>query len=259
MRFELPAASIAHDRPLRLSCVRSWHGHIPFAFWCVEALRPRVLVELGAHRGDSYCAFCQAVDRLSLECACYAVDTWKGDHQTGSYGEDVLRELRRHHDKRYRRFSRLVRSTFAEAVGRFDDDTIDLLHIDGNHTYEAVRSDFEAWLPKMSGRGVMLFHDTNIREGDFGVWRLWGELVPRYPHFEFLHSHGLGVLVVGEDAPEAARGLAAASPAEAERVRDLFASLGADVAARSEPSRRSGGIEWIAQSISRAIWRRARR
>ncbi len=52
--------------PERLTELPSWQSHIPFAFWCVEASRPGVLVELGTLRGDSYCAFCQAVVRLSL-------------------------------------------------------------------------------------------------------------------------------------------------------------------------------------------------
>jgi len=230
------------EAPDRLTDIPSWHTHIPFAFWCVEALRPRVIVELGTHRGDSYCALCQAVDRLSLPAACHAVDTWNGDPHAGFYGEEVFAELRGYHDARYAKFSRLIRSTFDAAVAQFADGSIDLLHIDGQHTYEGVRHDFETWLPKLSPRGVVLFHDTNERERDFGVWRLWEELAARYPHFAFLHGHGLGVLVVGEAAPEAARALAASSPEEAERIRSLFARLGAAVAAPAERSRLAAEI-----------------
>ncbi len=48
-------------RPDRLVEPDAWIGHIPFAFWIIAAHRPRVLVELGTHIGNSYRRFCQAV------------------------------------------------------------------------------------------------------------------------------------------------------------------------------------------------------
>src|SRR5512135_3088671 len=119
MNPEVSLPSVVFETPLRLTNVPGWHGHIPFAFWCVAALRPRLLVELGTHKGDSYCAFCQAVDSLKLDCSCYAVDTWKGDEQAGFYGEEILKELRTYHDPRYAGFSRLLRCTFDEAAAQF--------------------------------------------------------------------------------------------------------------------------------------------
>src|SRR5438067_1598117 len=90
--------------PERLVSFEHWVGHIPFAFWLVKVLRPRLIVELGVHRGNSYCAFCQAVTSLKLDCRAIAVDTWEGDVHMG-HEEGVLADLRRYHDPRYSAFS----------------------------------------------------------------------------------------------------------------------------------------------------------
>lgn len=205
----------------------TWLGHVPFAYWLIEALSPKTLVELGVHNGGSYIAFLQAIRTLSIESSCYAVDTWAGDAQTGFYSEQVYQDLLHYHQPRYGTFSRLIRSRFDQARPHFADGTIDLLHIDGFHTYEAVAQDFRDWLPKMSDRGVILFHDINVREGDFGVWRLWEELREQYPSFEFLHSHGLGVLAVGREVPEPVRWLTQSIQSETvAQVRHFFGRLG---------------------------------
>ncbi len=220
--------------PRRLTPFSSWHEHIPFAMLLVDILKPRAIVELGTQYGDSYCAFCQAVQELGLNTLCYAIDTWQGDPHTGPYSPEVLAHLREHHDPLYGSFSRLMQSTFDEALEHFNEGTVDLLHIDGYHTYDAVRHDFESWLPKMSDCGVILFHDINVRERDFGVWRLWEELKGKYPHFEFLHGHGLGVLAVGREQPDAFQKLLAASPDEVLKIRRFFFDLGLRLKSKTE-------------------------
>ena len=217
---------LCFEKPEMLSDITPWHEHVPFAFTLVDLLRPSVLVELGVLKGDSYCAFCQAVDRLGLDAKCYAVDTWEGDKQTGKYPQQVYEELEAYNNSKYGRFSTLIRSTFDEARSEFKDGSIDLLHIDGYHAYGAVKHDFESWLPKMSKRGVVLFHDTNCRLRGFGVRRLWGEIKRKYPSFEFRHGYGLGVLLVGEKIPRSMGEFLALFKEEPQAIERLFSHLG---------------------------------
>lgn len=210
-----------------------WVEHAPFAFWLTEALRPSRFVELGVHNGYSYFAICQAVKTLGLETHCHGIDTWLGDAHSGFYGEDVFDAVKSRNAAEFAAFSDLLRRTFDEAVMEFEDNSIDLLHIDGRHFYHDVTHDFESWLPKLSDRSVVLIHDTRVLKRDFGVHRFWAEVNTRYPSFEFYHGHGLGVLGVGANLPAAVASLFSGDMPDrsGELVRMIYASLGAKVAA----------------------------
>ena len=214
--------------PLRIA-PSAWLTHVPFAMYLVDLLEPKIIVELGTHYGVSYCAFCQAVSELSLNTRCYAVDTWTGDLQAGLYGSGVLVDLREHHDPLYSGFSKLIQSTFDEAQLQFEDGSIDLLHIDGYHTYESVKHDWETWLPKISDGGVVLFHDIHVQRDDFGVWKLWGELKKNYPSFEMIHGHGLGLLVIGDKKLNKIKSLISASADQVSIIQKYFWRLGVGV------------------------------
>ena len=241
--------------PDRFTTISSWHRHIPFAFALMRIMRPRVFVELGTHRGDSYSAFCQARQHFQLETECSAVDTWEGDSQAGYYGNEVFSELRKAHDPSYGAFSQLLRMRFDQALPLFPDGGIDLLHIDGLHTYEAVKEDYESWLPKMSESGVILFHDTNVlNRDDFGVWRLWQEVTPSKPHFEFKFGYGLGVLAIGGKVPKLVLDFLRWASVAPEIVDRFFWVQGSDIEARqlstiAEKRDQLGAALGYAQSI----------
>jgi len=224
---------ILFTTPYRLHKKSAWTEHTPFAMLLVELLKPCLVVELGTHVGVSYCAFCQAVTGLKLAARCFAVDTWQGDAHATHYKESVFEELCEYH-RRYEPFSTLLRMTFDQAAGKFKDRSIDLLHIDGLHTYEAVRHDYQTWLPKLSERSVVLFHDTMETAGDFGVHQLWRELAPMHPSFQFEHGHGLGILAVGEQAAPPLIDFLREANSQPENFRRLFSTLGRKVLLETE-------------------------
>jgi O-antigen biosynthesis protein len=214
--------------PIRLVLPGAWAGHIPFALWLIKTMKPDTFVELGTHSGNSYAAFCQACALCGLPTRAFAVNTWRGDAHSGLYDESAFTDLSAFNSVHFGRFSQLLRTTFDEARPCFAANAIDLLHIDGPHTDEAVRHDFETWRDALSSRAVVVFHDINVRECGFGAWRLWEELAAQYPSFAFDHSQGLGVLGVGPEQPLPLQNLfrlGSASEAAA-MTRTLFASRG---------------------------------
>ncbi len=201
--------------PLWNTAHSEWHAHKPFAMFLVDLLRPSVIVDLWAGHGDSYCAFCQAVRALDASTRCCAIDTWRD--------EEALSSLRAHHDPLYGAFSELIRCAPEEAVSRFGDGGVDFLHINNVQPHEAARRGFDAWLPKMSRRGVVLLHGIN---DGAGAPRLWEEVRAVHPSFEIRDGLGLGVLAVGEERPKALSALVGLSEREGRILRELFSRLG---------------------------------
>lgn len=175
----------------------SWGGHIPFLFCLIACLRPRIYVELGSHFGASYFAACQALQHNKPSGKAIAVDLWKGDEHAGFYSESVFNNFQYILNKKYSDVGDFLRMSFDDASKVFEDQSVDLLHIDGLHTYEAVKNDYEAWRSKVTNGGVIIFHDTNVYERGFGVWKLWEEISAEAVTFEFKHTHGLGVMALG--------------------------------------------------------------
>lgn len=183
------------DKVCEMNPVWPWGGHRAFGYDLVRWMRPARIAELGVHWGTSFFAFAQAVkDGRMKQTELIGVDTFEGEEHAGQYGPEVLETVRRIVREHFAgQQITLHKSLFSEALPKVEDESVDLIHIDGLHTYEAVKEDFETWLPKLAPEGIVLFHDVAPDTG-YGSTDYWNELVEQHPGFAFHHSWGLGVL-----------------------------------------------------------------
>ena len=212
---------------VKLLTLSTWSELIPTLFCIFSIARPRRFVELGAHNGMSFFAACQAAEALALDTQCIAIDNWIGDPHASFHSAEVFDQFNANIKNNFpNQF--YIKAHFKHALECFDNESIDLLHIDGYHTYASVKDDFETWLPKMSQRGIIFFHDINVHEREFGVWRLWHEVRNRYPSFSVFHCHGLGVIYVGQQHSIFAEilELLRAHPEYKDVVRTFLGSIG---------------------------------
>jgi hypothetical protein len=220
----------------------AWTGHIPFLFLLFKLAKPRTFVELGVDLGASFLAACEAAHRFRTATRCVGIDTWQGDEHAGFIDGDAVFEPLRQFVAAHYPSCELVRQTFDQAVEQFEDHSIDILHIDGLHTYEAASHDFMTWQPKLSDRSVVLFHDTEVRGGTFSVWRFWSEIKTKYRHFEFSHSFGLGILLTGGSFPRELEDLIEfllAGPEEVRLFQDICRAAAVEMPRRIQERGRS--------------------
>lgn len=78
-------------------------------------------------------------------------------------------------------------------------DPLDFLFIDGDHSYEGVKSDFQMYSPFVRKGGMVALHDIVSLRSDYGVARFWNEIKGSFKHREIINyrpfsSMGIGVL-----------------------------------------------------------------
>lgn len=173
-----------------------WSGLGTLGYEIVKHFRPRRVVELGTYEGFSACAMALALRDLGEGGTVRAVDTWEGDPNTHAYNSDEV----------YQRFSNLrkelgledvivpLRMTF-EKASQVIEPGIDILHIDGWHTYRAVSTDFKQFRPLLAPGAIVMFHDVNnplFR----GMRLFWRRVSWTYPSVLIPYSSGLGIIQV---------------------------------------------------------------
>jgi GR25 family glycosyltransferase involved in LPS biosynthesis len=171
----------------------AWLEHLQFAMWLVHNYKPKIIVELGVDYGHSTFAFAsEGIGNV------YGIDSFEGDIHAGS--RDTLKIFK--DTKKYLlNVNLLHKDNIIPIKGYFDNiyETfnydIDILHIDGLHTYEAVSNDFNKWITKTHYNSIILLHDVISFKDSVG--KFFDEI--EYPKTFFNHSAGLGVISKNKD------------------------------------------------------------
>jgi len=118
-----------------------------------------VLVELGAWKGRSSAFLVVEAKNKSPNIKIHIVDTWlgSGEHTLGM--TDGLYEKFISNMIPLNGFYQAHRMTTDEASLLFEDELLDAVFIDADHTYEAVKKDIENWMPKVRKGGILAGHD----------------------------------------------------------------------------------------------------
>jgi cephalosporin hydroxylase len=169
----------------------------------VARLRPKSVLEVGSSRGGTLYLFTKFVDPSAT---LMSVDLRIPD-------PDLLRSFARGRQRVVPFQGDSGAASTLEAVRKVFPEPIDYLFLDGDHSYEGVRRDFETYGPLVRPGGVVAFHDiVEDNETRYGVitggWsggvpQFWREVREGYEHAEFVQSHhqdacGIGVLYMGE-------------------------------------------------------------
>jgi predicted O-methyltransferase YrrM len=169
----------------------------------VRRLAAHVVVEIGTHRGGTLVCWA-AVAAPDAHIVSIDMPTDPGIAM-GAGDEDLARVRQRLRPRqtltaiRGDSHAASTRARLAEALG---GAPIDFLWIDGDHSYEGVKQDFEMYGGLVRAGGLIAFHDVRLSDfwPSFGAPAFWQEIKSRHPTHEYVaqtrQGAGMGIGVV---------------------------------------------------------------
>ncbi|HEX5820547.1 MAG TPA: class I SAM-dependent methyltransferase [Solirubrobacterales bacterium] len=153
----------------------------------VRERRPRTVVEIGSLNGGTLFAWCQVADP---EAVIVSIDLPRGMFG-GGYSWRDARRFRKYALPGQELHTLRRDSQDPKTVGRVEGllagRSIDFLLIDGDHSYDGVKRDWQLYEPLVAEGGLIAFHDILEHEAQplCEVDQLWRELAPLHETAEF--------------------------------------------------------------------------
>jgi len=126
------------------------------------------VLEIGSYLGAASCHL--AAGLFDRKGTIYCVDTWNNETMPDGT-RDTFTEFSRNVAP-VANMIRMIRKPSAELASDELETPLDLIFLDGDHSYEAARTDFGIASPLLAEDGVLALHDTWFYPG---VSRLLGE------------------------------------------------------------------------------------
>ncbi|WP_342760202.1 hypothetical protein [Leclercia adecarboxylata] len=192
----------------------NWLQHVPFYFWLIEVLQPKIVVESNIDSAVGYFAICQAIDKLNQDGLIY-----------GALGANSDAErITDYNHEHYREFSNLTSQTEERFINNFSDNSIDLLLIKSNSSLFGKELNLTNLRKYMSHNGVILIHGTNQET----LQKQCSILKTHYSTFELTQSPGLLLICLGQQIPARLEMLINQSkePSSQRLAQNIFARLG---------------------------------
>ena len=127
------------------------------------------IVEIGSWKGKSIAYLAVEIINSGKDIKIDSVDTWRGspEHQQDVYVKtDTLYNLFLTNISPISHVVKPVRMASVEAAELYEDNSLDVVFLDGCHEYECVREDLPAWYPKVKSGGWFAGHDYIWRHTD---------------------------------------------------------------------------------------------
>lgn len=169
------------------------------ARYAIDRGRPATICEIGAFCGVSTMVFSQEIQRIrgAQGGVVISVDPWEDGCETDpekTRNGEAVEEAWKRNVSRFEhagiRHWPIVRKS-EDAVVFIGDGSCDLVFIDGDHSYEAVKSDIRNYLPKVRDGGILAGHDFGqfggvtqavLEEGlDGSMGTVWWRIAGREP------------------------------------------------------------------------------